>query len=159
MSSLPGGKPNIELETLKNKVSITEEITNVLVSVFGTQGPRGSMIVSGSANPVSSQGELGDIYLNTSNNSIWGPKFTDPADGLDKWGDEPFFQFTASRRFVHTQNSPSEIWLITHDLGGQPSIVIVDSAKTVVIGEVSYINGEEIEVRFSSPFSGFAYLT
>ena len=159
MSGLPGGKANIELEKIKNKVSITEEITNVLVSVIGTQGPRGSMLISGSANPLDNQGQLGDIYLNTSNNSIWGPKYTDPLDGLDKWGSEPFFQFTASRRFIHTQSTPSNIWIINHDLGGQPSVTIVDSAKTMVIGEVSYINGEEIEVRFSSPFSGFAYLT
>lgn len=159
MSSLPGGKPNVELENLKNKVSITEEITNVLVSVFGTQGPRGSMIISGSANPVNSQGVLGDIYLNTSNNSIWGPKFTDPADGIDKWGDQPFFQFTASRRFIHTQSTPSSTWVVTHDLGGQPSVTVVDSANTVVFGDVTYVSGEVVKIDFSSTFSGFVFLT
>ena len=65
----------------------------------------------------------------------------------------------ASRRHVHTQSSASTLWTITHALGGKPSVTIVDSADTVVIGEVTYNSDSQVEVNFTSAFSGFAYLT
>ena len=64
-----------------------------------------------------------------------------------------------TRRFVHTQSSASTEWVITHTLGGRPSITIVDSAGTVVYGEIQYLSNTQIEVSFSAPFSGYAYLT
>lgn len=64
-----------------------------------------------------------------------------------------------TRRHVHTQSSPSTEWIINHTLGGRPSITIVDSAETVVIGEVTYISDSQIIVEFTSAFSGYAYLT
>ena len=62
-------------------------------------------------------------------------------------------------RHVHTQGTASTTWTITHTLGGYPSVSIVDSAKTVVFGEVSYTSVSQIVVNFSSAFSGYAYLT
>lgn len=64
-----------------------------------------------------------------------------------------------ARRYVHAQGTASSTWTITHPLGGRPSITIVDSAGTVVFGEVQYLSNTQIQVLFSAPFSGFAYLT
>jgi len=64
-----------------------------------------------------------------------------------------------TRRHVHTQASVSNIWTINHSLGGRPSVTVVDSANTVVVGEVQYSSDLEVVVTFSAPFSGFAYLT
>ena len=64
-----------------------------------------------------------------------------------------------ARRHVHTQGTASTTWIITHTLGGKPSVTIVDSADTVVVGEVSYNSNSVVEVNFTSAFSGFAYLT
>ena len=64
-----------------------------------------------------------------------------------------------TRRHVHTQASPSEEWVIEHTLGGKPSIMVVDSADTVVIGEVTYNSNTQVTVTFTAPFSGYAYLT
>jgi hypothetical protein len=64
-----------------------------------------------------------------------------------------------TRRYVHEQGSPSTEWVITHPLGGKPSVMVVDTADTVVIGEVKYDSNTQITVRFTSAFSGFAYLT
>jgi hypothetical protein len=66
---------------------------------------------------------------------------------------------TATRRHVHTQGTASTTWTITHQLGGRPQVTIVDSADTVVVGEVTYNSNSEVEVNFTSAFSGFAYLT
>lgn len=64
-----------------------------------------------------------------------------------------------TRRHVHTQGVASTEWVITHTLGGYPSVTIVDSAKTHVFGEVQYDSTTQITVSFSAAFSGYAYLT
>lgn len=63
------------------------------------------------------------------------------------------------RRYVHTQGAASSSWTINHTLGGKPSVTIVDSAETVVYGEVQYLSNSQVTVVFSAPFSGYAYLT
>lgn len=63
------------------------------------------------------------------------------------------------RRHVHTQASASTEWTINHTLGGKPSVTIVDSANTVVVGEVRYNSNSQVVVLFSAAFSGYAYLT
>lgn len=64
-----------------------------------------------------------------------------------------------STRYVYTQATPSTTWVINHTLGGYPSVSVVDSAKTVVFGEVTYQSTSQVVVNFSTAFSGFAYLT
>jgi hypothetical protein len=39
-----------------------------------------------------------------------------------------------------------------------PAVSVVDSAGTVVFGEVTYDSANQITVRFSSGFAGKAYL-
>jgi hypothetical protein len=63
------------------------------------------------------------------------------------------------RRHIHTQGSASSVWTINHTLGGYPSVMVVDSGKSVVVGDISYVSNEQIVVNFSSAFSGYAYLT
>ena len=67
--------------------------------------------------------------------------------------------YPASVRHIHTQGAASTTWAITHALGGYPSVSVVDSAKTVVIGEVNYVSTSQVVVNFTSAFSGYAYLT
>ena len=64
-----------------------------------------------------------------------------------------------TRRFEFTQGFASTTWVITHTLGGKPSVTIVDSADTHVFGEVQYNSNTQITVLFSAAFSGKAYLT
>lgn len=64
-----------------------------------------------------------------------------------------------TRRHVHTQGSASTDWVITHTLGGHPSVTIVDSADSYVFGDVKYDSTSQVTVSFTVPFSGYAYLT
>lgn len=64
-----------------------------------------------------------------------------------------------TRRHIHTQGTASTEWVITHTLAGRPSVTVVDSAGTVVIGEVQYDSNTQVTVSFTSAFSGYAYLT
>lgn len=62
--------------------------------------------------------------------------------------------------YTHNQTIPSEIWNIVHNLNQFPGgVTVVDSAGTVVEGDVVYISGNEIQIAFGSAFSGKAYLS
>lgn len=60
--------------------------------------------------------------------------------------------------YIHHQDRASDTWEIHHTLHKWPSVTIVDSAKTVVVGCIQYIDEDYIILTFSQPFSGTAYL-
>ena len=60
--------------------------------------------------------------------------------------------------YIHNQLVPNTNWPITHNLGKFPSATIIDSSGQVVIGDVSYIDNNNINLTFTSSFSGKAYL-
>lgn len=60
--------------------------------------------------------------------------------------------------FLFRQNIPSQIWSIQHGLDKFPSVTVVDSGDNVVIGEVQYIDYNNLIIQFTSAFSGKAYL-
>lgn len=60
--------------------------------------------------------------------------------------------------FEYTQNQSSKVWEINHNLNKKPSVTTVDSGNNVVIGEVQYIDNNNLTVSFSASFSGNAYL-
>ena len=61
--------------------------------------------------------------------------------------------------YVHTQNSASATWTITHNLHFIPNITVVDSGGTVVEGSYNYPNSSTVVLTFSAAFSGKAYLS
>jgi len=63
-----------------------------------------------------------------------------------------------SSTFTFTQIVPSATWNITHNLGKFPSITVVDTGDTVITGEYTYINNNQVTLNFSVPFPGKAYL-
>ena len=65
----------------------------------------------------------------------------------------------AAPGYTHVQASASATWTINHPLGFQPNVVVVDSAGEQVEGEVDYVDGDTITVKFSAAFSGTAYLS
>jgi hypothetical protein len=106
----------------------------------------------------SDYGNIGDYYIDVATGDFYGPKTS------EGWPDAPFFTALTeathdNERFVFPQSSPSSTWSITHNLGGRPSVTIVDSAGTMVIGEVTYNSDTQVTVNFTAAFSGFAYLT
>ena len=62
------------------------------------------------------------------------------------------------KTFVFTQASAESVWEIQHNLGKYPSVTTVDSADTVVVGGVEYIDLNNLTITFSAAFSGKAYL-
>jgi hypothetical protein len=60
--------------------------------------------------------------------------------------------------YTHTQLQSAEVWTIHHNLRCFPSVTVVDSGGNTVIGDVIHVNDTLVELRFTSPFSGKAYL-
>jgi len=61
------------------------------------------------------------------------------------------------RTFIFTQSVPQTVWNITHNLNKFASVTVVSDQNQVMIGNVSYINANTVQLTFSAPFSGKAY--
>lgn len=71
---------------------------------------------------------------------------TDISDSIDK-----------DKTYVHSQKIASDTWNVKHDLNKFPSVSVVDSANTLVVCDIDYINENELVVRSKAPFSGTCY--
>jgi hypothetical protein len=69
-----------------------------------------------------------------------------------------FFKDAVDSHFAHNQTTAAATWAITHGLEKHPSVTAVDSAGTKVIGEVDYVDTNNLTIRFKYPFKGKAFL-
>lgn len=67
-------------------------------------------------------------------------------------------KLNARQNYIHNQIASSTMWEIEHNLKKFPSVSVIDSAGTVMIGDVSYIDENKLRITFSSAFSGKAIL-
>jgi hypothetical protein len=65
---------------------------------------------------------------------------------------------TANVFYVHTQSTSSAVWTINHNLGGEPTAVVLDSAGTQCEGTFSYPSKNQMVITFTSAFTGTAYV-
>lgn len=62
------------------------------------------------------------------------------------------------KNYIHTQALSSATWEITHSLNKFPSVSVIDSDNKLVVGDVEYIDTNNVTITFSGAFSGKAYL-
>ena len=60
--------------------------------------------------------------------------------------------------FVHVQVEELAVWTITHNLGKQPSVNVVDAEGNTALVDISRISDNELQIVSSIPFAGIAYL-
>lgn len=60
--------------------------------------------------------------------------------------------------YLYLQTAPSATWSITHNLGKFPSVSIVDSAGTLYLSDIKYIDENSLTITFNAAFAGKAYL-
>ena len=65
--------------------------------------------------------------------------------------------YTTDANFVHDQGSASATWVVDHNLAKKPSVTVVDSASTVIIGQVVYNTDNRCTITFEAAFSGKAF--
>ena len=64
----------------------------------------------------------------------------------------------ADKNYVHNQGAASATWNIAHNLNKYPAAVVVDSAGSVVVGQIEYVDLNNITITFNAAFSGDAYI-
>lgn len=120
------------IQQVENIVEITrEEIGLITVAEQGPRGVDGYQGVDGPPGPIGPQG-------------IQGPPGEDGVDG--------------DLFYMHPQIAASTTWNVVHNMGKYPSVTVIDSGGTYVIGEVDYISPNELNIIFTTAFSGEAYL-
>ncbi len=79
---------------------------------------------------------------------------------LDSNGKIPLSQIPDAtfNTYTYYQITPSDNWVIKHNLNRYPSVTIVDSSGNVVVGEVKYIDNNTINISLVGVFAGTAYL-
>ncbi len=60
--------------------------------------------------------------------------------------------------YTHTQSVASAVWTINHNLGGEPTAVVLDSAGTQCEGTFSYPSKNQMIITFTAAFTGTAYV-
>tara|TARA_R100000329_G_C7610961_1_gene216798 strand:+ start:872 stop:1126 length:255 start_codon:yes stop_codon:yes gene_type:complete len=65
--------------------------------------------------------------------------------------------------YTHNQSTTSDTWTITHNLHRFPSVTVVDSGGTIVLGNVVYNSNKQLTITFfqggsALAFQGKAYL-
>lgn len=136
-------------------VTICETDVVVLSSESGPQGPRGTQVLSGSTNPSTAIGLLGDQYINTTSGFLFGPKTE------SGWGSGVLLGTGLKIEdvsFVHYQTVANNEWEITHTLEFTPNIIVVDLSGNVIEGDYQY-SGNTITATFSQAITGAAYLS
>lgn len=150
--------PPAPVTVIKTENIVTPDVVETRVietsSRVGPRGADGSQIIKASGPPTAAVGKDGDYYIDESalGLPLYGPKQNGQWPEAVVYSDE-------NKRYVHTQATPTTTWTINHPLGGFPSVTVVDSAKTVVYGMVTYVSESQVVLTFSAPFSGNAYLT
>lgn len=113
----------------------------------GAEGPAGEAGPAGTAGATAYDVATANGYVGTEADwlaSLHGPK-GDPGDAAPAGGD---------KTFVHQQLAAQDVWVVAHNLGKLPAVTVIDSAQNQVIGDVTYLDLDHLEVRFSAAFSG-----
>ena len=69
-----------------------------------------------------------------------------------------FSKGQADKNYIHSQGSASNSWSVVHNLEKFPSVTVVDSAGSAVIGGVTFIDNNNLTLTFTNAFSGKAYI-
>lgn len=90
-------------------------------------------------------------------NKAFSPDNMGPGTGLNADLLDGFDGTTYARTYTHSQDIPSDTWVITHNLGRMPGVSVVDSAGSQVYGDIQYNDTNTITIRFSAAFAGKAH--
>jgi hypothetical protein len=130
------GEPGFEIDTGNFKIGdgvsrwLDLEYFRAGIESVGVQGPPGP------PGPPGLRGEEGDP----------GPQGPQGIPGEDVY-------------YVHIQAVPASVWIVDHPLSRHPTASVVDTAGTLIIGQVTYPTSNRVVLTFTSAFSGTAYLS
>jgi hypothetical protein len=118
----------------------------------GAKGDQGYSIFTGITNPSNSLGNNGDVYIYSTANLIYTK-----VGGV--WTNAQEIASKSNWSYTYEQQSNSTLWNVTHNLGYNPSVDIIDYGNNNIEGDISYTNTNSLTITLSIPASGYAYLT
>lgn len=62
------------------------------------------------------------------------------------------------KNYIYEQTEAKDVWVINHDLEKYPSVIIVDDNNIVIVGEIEYMNKNQVIIRFNKNETGKAIL-
>jgi len=107
---------------------------------------------------------IGDLGLENATQVEAETGFTDGLEGSAEevrlWSPEKIKTSVQNlSHFRYEQDMVSDVWNITHTLGKYPSVSVVETGTNdVIFGKVTYIDINQVQVEFSIPITGVAYL-
>jgi hypothetical protein len=66
-------------------------------------------------------------------------------------------EYGGDKTYAYPQDNASDVWVVTHNMNKYPSVSVVDSAGSTVVGDVLYDSLNQVTITFSAPFSGKAF--
>lgn len=98
---------------------------------------------------------------------VVGSSYVGTVNGVDQFKTRNFSMETLRERIgdktfstgttFHATPARS-VWNINHGMGKRPSVTVIDTAGSVVQGEITYIDDNNLTLTFSAAFKGTAYL-
>lgn len=125
-------KPTVSVDVAVNGTSFTAEFGTIQVDVNTNQGAAGLT-----------------AYQIALNNGFSGTE-SEWLSSLE--GDD------GAPIFIHTQNVPSTVWTINHNLGSFPNVYVLDTAGDECEGDVDNPTVNQTVITFSAAFAGTARL-
>ena len=122
----------------------------------GSQGPQGTIGPSGPKGDTGSQGPKGDT-------GSQGPKGDTGAQGAQGIPGNSNFNISLVS-FTYEQQVAASVWNITHNLGFNPNVQVMDYTEINVECEIRYVNSNQLTLSFQQAgvpvlYSGYAYLS
>jgi hypothetical protein len=123
-----------------------------LTGETGAKGDTGYSIYTGDSVPSNTLGNNGDIYIISSNNAIY-------KKSGGAWQTPETLVAKTNWSYVHEQQTNQTVWNITHNLGYRPSASIIDYGSNNVEADINFVDVNSLTITFSTPMSGYAYLS
>lgn len=131
-----------DTETLQLTVNPASTLEVVSEGPQGAPGPQGVPGDTGPTGATGATGPQGDV----------GPE--GPQGDTGPQG--PSGDFAV---YVFPQIAPTTHWVVNHGLGVRPNVTVVDTAGTVVEGDIDYVSDNVLTIDFAYGFAGEAYLS
>lgn len=71
----------------------------------------------------------------------------------------PAISINNGSKYQHHQSEPLDVWVIQHNLGFIPNVFTTDSGGVEIEGVVEPIDDNSLQIIFSEPVAGYAYLS
>jgi len=141
-------------------VTVTEQVSKIVVNTLGPQGPRGRTILNGNGVPSNNLGLEGDFYYDKNTTRLYGPKLND----LTWDGATNYLLSTATLTYPFSIGQvvdAGSYWYleIEHNMGYNPNVTVKNSAGDILETGIDYNSLNKITLTMAQPFGGTAHLS